>query len=247
MISIGITTFPRRFETFKKLVNEIRSKTDSEIIVQVNQFNKISDDIYRKEVLSFCSSINNVYVTIYPTFTSLSKMWNTIVINSSNDNILVLNDDVSISNPNFLEDVIKIKDSYNGLCVINNSWAHYLISKSLLDDLNYFDERLLAYGEEDGDMVWRYIDKFKVYPNVSYIAGIHNHGEGYGIIPPNLKWFDAGNVIRPLFNRDFCFNKKYSPNINGHKGMFDTNRINVLSNEKQYPYESFKLNNKHNI
>ena len=30
-------------------------------------------------------------------------------------------------------------------------------------------------------------------------------------------------------------------------GMFDTNRIDILGNEKQYPYEKFKLDNKDNI
>lgn len=247
MISIGITTFPRRFELFKTLVTEIRKQTDAEILVQVNPFNKIIDDMYRRDLMLFCSFIDNLHITTYPTFTSLSKMWNTIVINSTNEHVLILNDDINISNSNLFKDIENVSNAYNGLCVLNNSWSHFLISKHMLDNLNYFDERLLAYGEEDGDMVWRYIKQFGVYPPTIYLSGVANYGEGYGIIPPNLKWFNAGNVIRPLFNRQFCFDIKYSPNQNGHRGMFDTNRIDILGNEKQYPYEKFKLDNKDNI
>lgn len=231
----------------KKLITDIRKQTDNEIIVQVNPFNKTVDDQYRKDLMIFCSFVDNLHLTTYPTFTSLSKMWNTIVLNASNKDVLILNDDITISNPTLFNDIENVKNAYSGLCIFNNSWSHFLISKQMLNDLNYFDERLLAYGEEDGDMVWRYIQKFKVYPPTVYLNGIANHGEGYGLIPPNLKWFDAGNVIRPLFNRDFCFNKKYSPNPTGHRGMFDTNRIDTLGNEKQYPYEKFKLDNVDNI
>lgn len=241
--TIGITTFPRRFEHFKTLITTIRSYTNAEIIVQVNQFNKIKDEQYRKDVMLFCSSVNNLYLTVYPEFTSLAKMWNTIIINSSNENVLMLNDDMIITQ-NIFKIVETIVGNYNGLCVLNNSWSHFIISKHMLDELNYFDERLLAYGEEDGDMVWRYYEKFKTPHVVVYTPGIQNIGEGYGIVPPNLKWFNAGNVIRPEFNRDFCFNKKYTPNKYGYRGMFDAERMKILPDLRQYPYESFKLNNK---
>lgn len=241
--TIGITTFPRRLEQFKQLVLSIRQHTNNEILVQANPFNKITDETYRREMLEYCSNVDNLYLTIYPTFTSLSKMWNTIVINSSNDNILVLNDDVRIES-NVYESVGHIIDVYNGLSVLNHSWSHYIISKRMLDTLGYFDERLLAYGEEDGDMVWRYNELFKSPPPLQYISGIVNLQEGYGLTPPNLRWFDAGHVIRPAFNREFCLGIKYTPNPNSISGMFGSGHQCNIANEKQYPYEKFKLDNK---
>lgn len=241
--TIGITTFPRRFEMFKQLVRNIRSVCNYEIVVQVNQFNKIEDEEYRTNILKFCSEIPNVYLTIYSTFTSLSKMWNTITINSKNDIILSFSDDVNVTDSSWFESVNRILKGFNGFTILNNTFASFLISKKMINEIGYFDERLLAYGEEDGDFVWRYIKMFGNYPNVDYCSSFYNIGEGYGITPPNLRWTNPGNVIRPAFNREFCFNEKYKPKENSPVGMFGIPMDSVLENLVQYPYEKFKLEN----
>lgn len=241
--TIGITTFPRRFEMFKRLVLNIRSICDYEIVVQVNQFHKIVDEEYRKNILKFCSEVPNVYLTIYSTFTSLSKMWNTIAINSINENILSVSDDVNITDSSWFDTVKDILKDFNGFNIINNTFATFLISKKMINDMNYFDERLLAYGEEDGDFVWRYIKMFGYYPKIVSVGSMYNIGEGYGIEPPNLRWLNPGNVIRPAFNREFCFNEKYKPKENCPVGMFGISMESMLENSVQYPYEKFKFEN----
>ena len=241
--TIGITTFPRRFEMFKEQILKIRSVCDNEILVQVNQFYKIKDEEYRRNILKFCSEISNIFVTIYPTFTSLSKMWNQIVINSSNDIIFSVSDDVNFINEEWVVNIYKELESFSGFKILNNTFSTFLISKNMLDEIGYFDERLLAYGEEDGDFVWRYIKQFGVYPQVSYINNFYNIGEGYGIEPPNLRFIQIGNVIRPAFNRDWCFTEKYSQENDNPIGMFGIPMKCNISNEKQYPYEKFKLEN----
>ena len=37
---------------------------------------------------------------------------------------------------------------------MNGSWSHFVVTKKFLDEMNYFDERFLLHGEEDGDFVY---------------------------------------------------------------------------------------------
>jgi hypothetical protein len=44
---------------------------------------------------------------------------------------------------------------------MNKSWSHFLISRQEIDELGYFDKRILGLGEEGGNMTWRYIRQYK--------------------------------------------------------------------------------------
>ena len=99
--SIGIVTYVKRYEKyFTKLIKQIKLlRPDVEIIVCVNgEHEQKFDQGYRSEILRFLSNYNNIYPSFYPNFRSLSKLWNCCLINSSNDNVLLLNDDISIIN-----------------------------------------------------------------------------------------------------------------------------------------------------
>jgi hypothetical protein len=104
MLTIGITTFQHRFDKyFIPLLSEIkRQNNDIEVIVAINgEFGIEFNDEYRSKILSFMSKYKNAFPIIYPRFRGLSKLWNNIVINSTNEHILLLNDDVTIKN-NFI-------------------------------------------------------------------------------------------------------------------------------------------------
>ena len=51
---------------------------------------------YRKKILELCTSIKNVYPIFYLETRGLSKLWNTLLITSDSDNLLILNDDIEI-------------------------------------------------------------------------------------------------------------------------------------------------------
>jgi hypothetical protein len=243
-LSICITTFKRREEYVKKLVSFFRSICDNDILIAINSDYKEEErPEYRKRLLRFISDYDNVYPNFYPSFTSLSKMWNELVIHSNTSHCLVLNDDLNISNTNIIKELETID---NDFFTLNGSFAHFVVSQTMLNQMNYFDERLLAFGEEDGDMVWRYIEKFNSGIPVANIQGISNIGEGYKIKPSNMKSCEAEGACRPSFNRKFLFDKKYSP---GGRiiGMFGSPHEKVAENLNQYPYEKFKLDNIDNL
>lgn len=249
MITIGITTFKRRLEMVSRLIESIKQNDpEIEIILTVNaDYKEKFDEEYRRSICELCMNYSRIFPIIFPTFTSLSKMWNSIVINASNEYVLMLNDDLIVENANLIKEIeAEIEKRSEGktlqgqLFKINHSFSHFVCSKSFLDDIGYFDERLLAFGEEDGDLVWRYIEKYKEdVPSVE-IEGISNIGEGYMIANQNMQIENVENYrLVPLFNRQFI-DSKYKRSLTGIKGMFQHKMKRVKPDEKQYPYESFK-------
>jgi glycosyltransferase involved in cell wall biosynthesis len=245
MFSIGITTFERRYPLLEEMVRTIRSiDAEIEIILAVNgKYEKQNNSEYLKNIYELAASYPNIYVFNFPRFTGLAKMWNTIVINSSSEYNLILNDDLRISNMNFIVQVNEIiSKSKLGFFKVNGSFCHFVISKQMLNQLNYFDERLLAYGEEDGDMSWKYLSVFKRNIPIKKIQLFENIGEGYGLPHEEIGVQDLGGVYRPIFNRRLLHDELYEKSFFGIKGMFDY-KMKKKGEEKQYPYEKFKMDN----
>jgi hypothetical protein len=240
--SIGIATFNKRFnQYFKPLIKFIKENSKLDIIVCVNgSLREPFDEEYRKELLSYISLYSNIYPMFFTSFRSLSKLWNNLIINSNKDNILILNDDIEILDKEFFYDVEKAIN--NKLFTINNSWSHFVANKLEMLELGFFDERLLGIGEEDGDMVHRYIKKYSHYPNNIISKNLKNISSNENQI--NMK---KGVGKYSLFNREFMFNYKFKKDDNGIKGMFDHPVEQVLKDEKLYPYEKFYLNNINNL
>lgn len=243
--SIGITTFKRRESMLYSLVNSIRSQTNKNIIITINQdYSEQVDTLYMQRMYNFVSEYTNIFLISYPSFTSLSKMWNDIIVNSSTELNLILNDDVKISD-GFFESIrnVDVEDCLK----INNTFGMFFIQNKCAVDLNFFDERLLAYGEEDGDFVWKYETKYnKKIPNISNNL-IDNIQEGYRI-ENKLHKIDLGHRLVPKFNRDFVQMKYKQDNI-GVSGMFGSphSRTDFEKDLIQYPYETFKRNNKSSL
>ena len=126
---------------------------------------------------------------------------------------------------------------------INGSFSHYMISKSDLIDVGFFDERLLGLGEEDGDFYWRFYEKFgREIPSLTLplIDNICSDiaDEGYA----------KGIRTAAKFNREFIKKIKYKESLlGGYRGMFDKRVKKVLLDDRQYPYEVFYRMNKDKI
>jgi hypothetical protein len=194
-------------------------------------------------MLEFCATIKNCYPIVCPEFKSLAKLWNTLVIFSNTEYNLILNDDILCNNDNTLNMISKaINQTKYQFFTINGGFSHFVITKTMLHNLGYFDERLIAFGEEDGDIVHRYILK-------------------YGDVIAKLMISDFGNICaynksstqiethvdnKPRFNREFVM-QKYVYDSNGVTGMSPTPQRQVLADNVQYPYEMFVRYNKHNI
>lgn len=241
-ITIGITTFEARFDQyFVPLLKRIREYTDNEIVIAVNgENNRAFGEEYRSKLLKCIAEYENVYPIFFPRFRGLSKLWNSIAIHATHDHILMLNDDIMIESPNFMNDVCDSLSRNGGKTfLINRSWSHFLINRDELDALGYFDERLLGIGEEDGDMTWRYIKQYGEAITSFKIKGFQNYAEETvrSYKPVNVQTHSGTKYS--LFNRKFIHEEKYSQADEGIRGMFDTAVVMKDPGEHQYPYERF--------
>jgi hypothetical protein len=153
--SLVVVTFDQRFEKyFKPLLREIkRQRPNLEVLIQINgPYKEGRNGGYIKNILSEIQKYDNVYAQFYTKFSSLSKLWNRGIQNSSNDINLVLNDDIEIK-PGFFDWLDeKISFHNNEYFVINDAWCYFVMSRDFLNSINWFDERLLGIGWEDLDV-----------------------------------------------------------------------------------------------
>ena len=241
-ISMGIATFEKRFEEyFVPLLTRIRAfEMDAEIVVAINgDHKKTFGEDYRRRMLKFLSTHQNTFPIFFPTFRSLSKLWNTILIHASNEIVLMLNDDTLITDGKFMNKISSIlKKNGNRSFLINRSWSHFVARKEEIANLGYFDERLLGIGEEDGDMAWRYIQEHGIPMASHKIRGFKNYAEDtMAQQPENIACH--GNSKYSLFNRRFVHEKKYVASDQGIKGMFDEPMEMEDKGPEQYPSERF--------
>lgn len=244
-ITIGITTFSKRLNLIIKLIDQIRTYTNDKIILTVNgerdgEFN----DLYRLGILKLCSKYKDVFPVFFIEIRGLSKLWNTIIIHSDRENVLILNDDIEILS----DDLFKTIDShissnlFNGLSRINGSFSHFLINKSIIEHVGFFDERLLGFGEEDGDICYRFLK------SALPILDINTQGVLNLCVDTRHDQVKKGIEKYSKFNRDFIYGQKYAPDFNSpYRGMFDTPMRQLLPDVNCYPQEKFYCDHKNEL
>lgn len=241
-LSIGITTFEHRFDRyFAPLLHRIREYAENEIVVAVNgEHERAFGEEYRRRLLEGIAGYRNTYPVVFPRFRGLSKLWNSIIVHATGDHILMLNDDVMIEKPGFMREVCAALRRNGGRTfLINRSWSHFVVSRAEIDELGYFDERLLGIGEEDGDMTWRYIRRYGEGIRSVRLKGFVNYAEDTvrTYQPVNVRTHSGTKYS--LFNRKFMFEEKYVPSPDGIRGMFDEPVVQKDPGKEQYPYERF--------
>lgn len=243
--SIAITTYKYRFTKWlKPLIETIKSfRPEVELLIAINgENNEPFDESYRKEVLQFASQQKNTFVTMYPNFRGLSKLWNNLLINSSNHKVLLLNDDISITDPIFFEYLENLINQNANFFKINGSWSHAFLDRRVVNEVGWFDERLLSIGEEDGDFEWRFgsLTDGKNVPSV-YLPGIVNHVDHSDCLVGMKKV----NNKYSKFNLDFMFNEKYKidDSLGKNYGIMNRKVVCINPAPNQHPSEFFYWNN----
>jgi hypothetical protein len=253
MLTIGITTFKRRLESVGRMIDFIK-KCDKDIIINLAINGEVNEDFhedYRQGILTLCKKYNNIFPFFCQEFRSLAKLWNNLVIFSKTEYNLILNDDLVFNESQNFVEIVKQVINQNpniGLFTINGSFSHFVITKKQLDELGYFDERFLLHGEEDGDLVYRFIEKYGNYPpsiNLPIVANLHQTGnDDLTIIANNV---EIGYASKPKFNQEFTVTKyKYNPNAK-ISGLYGRPHERILEDSIQYPYEKFYFDNKENL
>lgn len=247
-MTFGVTTFKERFEShFRPLMEQLSGHT---VIAAVNASAKTGlDDDYRSAMLSEMAFHPNASVVMYQQMRGLAKMWNDLIIHSPTDAIIILNDDVSVLDPSALIDACtRHINSTRGMLLINGSFSHFCITKQMAIDIGWFDERLLGFGEEDGDFVHRYNTMFGEPVISMSCPHIRNHSSS--IRDEGVK---AGVGKYTRFNREFIFRgingnpAKYHVVKNGFRGMFSAPMDKRLTDEAQYPYEAFFMEHRDSL
>jgi len=182
--SIGVVTYVSRYDKyFIPLIKQLTSVfPDKEIICTINGHPDTSLQVeYLKNVIAFLSQFPNVKYITYEAHQSLAKCFNWLILMSFSPAILILNDDIKV-NLLFRKDFEKVFAENKDFFVINNSWSHLLISKNIIKEIGWFEERLLGAGNEDGDYMTRMIKKGRRINKVScrgiinYVAEQENPG-----------------------------------------------------------------------
>ncbi len=245
---IGITTFSLRYDYVQKLITKIRDlDVKNNIFLAINgEKDGEFDENYRRNILDLCQKNSGVFPIFFVENRGLSKMWNTLIVHSTKDDILILNDDIELVTENIFDVVSNHIESeeYYGLSKINDTFSFFVINKKLIHELGYFDERLLGFGEEDGDITWRMLNLKGKDVYRLYVQGIYNIVSDirHTHIKPGVGKYS-------WFNRNFTFTHKYNCQDakSGISGMFGMVCDKVLEDLKQYPYESFYRENRSNL
>lgn len=206
--SIGVTTFLDRYNIFfkgliKKLVYLF---PDKEIIIAVNGHVKKAEHIkYLEDITDYTKKFNNVFLIKDVEPQGLSKLWNEIIKKSDSSKLLILNDDLKIA-PSFRGDFERTNILQERIAVINKTWGHYLISKSIIEQVGWFDENLLEIGGEDDDYCARLamegnpIKHFHIrsIANFSKALKVNSYGKDM-----------TGESRYSAHNTDYLLNKKW--------------------------------------
>lgn len=243
---IGITTFSLRFNYAENLVKKIRGLgITNNILLCINgEKDGLFKEDYRKNILALCQDYVNVFPIFFVEMRGLSKMWNTLTIHSTKQDILLLNDDIELHTSNMF-DVVSAhitSTEYTGLSIINNTYSFFVVNKRFLDDLGYFDERLLGFGEEDGDIGFRVRKQTGQPVHRLYVSGVDNLVSDirHTHVTPGIGKYS-------LFNRNFIFNQKYKCDGNIYYFPDGIECEEIVPTAKLYPYEKFFHENKVNL
>lgn len=151
--SIGVTTFFERYEIlFKDLIKRLnRAFPNTEIIITVNgHHNQGKQKQYLLQIKKYCEKFSNVKLIMYEKPQGLSKLWNQILINATNNNVFIINDDI-LFYPSIYEKINLSGILNEKIATINGSFSHFLMNKSVIKEVGWFDERLIEIGGEDDD------------------------------------------------------------------------------------------------
>lgn len=205
--SIGITTYIERFDTYlKPLVKRLSYlQPDQQIIVAINGYHdQKAQQKYIKEISDFLVGFINVKYFYHETPQSLSKLWNQIVIESDNEGIFIFNDDISIS-PQFAKDLASSPILGYDVALINGSFSHFFVKKSVIKKVGWFDERFPGIGYEDHDFEIRL-----TFNNIELKHFKFNSVKNENVTPKSWSWGETEDVIEKKYtksNETHYFNK----------------------------------------
>lgn len=238
--SIVLTTFSPRF--FSHAIPTISSLRDAgvtnEIFLVINgdQGSRYESQL-RKTFLQAVCEFDDVNPICLGSGRGMAEMWNTGIRLANTPHVIVLNEDLSVSKE-YAKDCINLLDlelKTHPLVVLNESFGHFAVTKQAIIETNWFDERFLGFGEEDGDFIWRFERRTGSKIRNVYHPGLNNVASktGYGLIA------NSGESKYSQFNYVFL-RTKYRFIEGPPQGSFSKSAEEQISSPVQYPHERFR-------
>lgn len=201
--SIGIVTYINRYNIFFKplIKNLVSIFPDTEFIIAINgYYDQEKQKKYLKEIIHYLKKFKNVKLLTFEEPQSLSKLWNLLIINSSNEKVFILNDDIGISQ-SFRRHIEKSNILKSDVGIINTSWSHFIISKKIVDKIGWFDERFPGVGNEDQDYECRLVfnnialDNFNIggLKNIVFLTKDFSYGKDTEVV--EKKYVKANKIF----------------------------------------------------
>ncbi len=169
--SIGVVTYINRYEIhFLPLIKRLVTLfPDTQLIIAINGYYDLEQqEQYLVKIKALLKTYQNVTIISYEEGQSLSKLWNQLIIHSNTDKTFIFNDDIKIASGfrNKLEQSGILKQACG---LINKSWSHFLMSKSIIKQNGWFDERFPGVGYEDQDFEIRLVLNNIIIQNYSVL------------------------------------------------------------------------------
>jgi len=237
---ILITTFEKRqFDSAIPLIAQIRDAGIGYPIMLFLNGNLANDHDKeaRKKFLEELSKFDDVNVISSYEMTGISRNWNLGIQLLGTTLTLCLSDDLVISKQ-FKKELELAFDAtkLSGFLTIEG-FAAFIISRPLIDQLGWFDERFMGFGEEDGDYVWRYIKKFgQEPPRFKCHSLLHQDLQTRGEEVAGVSKYSLFNLVWRKI--------KYKENENGIYGSFTKPQVQVFEDFDYHPMETFRASNK---
>lgn len=203
--TIGITTYIARFDQFfKPLIHQLTTLfPETQFVIAINgYYDQEKQQNYLIEINRFLAAYKNIKTVQFEAPQSLSKLWNVLIINSTTPKTIILNDDLKIL-PWFRKEMERTNFIVHAIQLINRSWSHFIISKQIVSQIGWFDERFPGIGNEDEDYETR-LALNSIHIQSSKIRSINN-------LVINSNDFSYGNSIAVI-------NGKY---VKANKDFFD--------------------------
>jgi hypothetical protein len=200
--AIVITTFQQRQLNYcLPLVAGLReSGCEMPIVVVINgEAGGLLDEAGRQIFLGALSQFSGIQPVALRGLVGLARMWNLGIQAADTSTIIILNDDLVVDPSTASDQMMQLAGAAadHGLVVANGSWSMFAITRSVVRDVGWFEERLLGFGEEDGDYSWRYRQHYGHYPRSLAIPALTD------IKAPTRQNVAAGTSKYSLVNRVF--------------------------------------------
>ena len=237
---IVLTTFEKRFfSSALPLIQQLRDAgIDYPIIVLINgNLDGNHNQDLRRKFISELAKFKNLGVVTNFQFSGISKHWNLGIQLLGTESVACFSDDLVVSR-HFKNELESVFDAVKvaGLVTIEG-FAAFAITRELIDEIGWFDERFLGFGEEDGDYVWRYIKRFeKDPPRFKSFSLVHQNLQSRGDEVAGISKYS-------LFNLTWR-ETKYVENSEGIFGRFDRPQIQRILDTDYHPMETFRRKNR---